>query len=918
MPEQLSQNAINVYQKLYLNRGQNNEIIETIQECHHRIAGFLGTTNNEENEFREILNLNTFRPNTPVFCNAGITSDPLLSACFITGLDDSMQGIIELWANAATIFAGGGGIGIPLSKLREKGAIIKNGGQASGPIAYLKVIETISETVKSGGKNRRAATLTSFDYKHPDIMEYITCKTDKKSFNSINTSVLLDNTFMNHIIDGCTDNSYTPVSPNSNSELHSDICYQDVWDALVEQAHATGDPGLLFYDQINKWNPLQSLGDITCSNPCGEVVGFDYFCCNLGHINLNKIIEIENDVWKINWTKFKQYVQIAVRFLNRIIDTSTYPHPKFKEMMMKTRPIGLGIMGFSDILFKLEIPYTSQNARDLLSDITKFMTKEAFRASIQMAKKEGRCIEIPVADEEHFINILREHDVFMGSPTILKSFMTHGIMNCTVTTIAPTGSTAISADASYSFEPCFALAFGKNVSDSEETWSFINPVFYEYCLKNISEPFNDILEQIDANHGSIKGLDHIFNKKEQELFCVAHDINWDDRLKMQAAAQEHITMSISSTVNLPNSATREDIASVYKRAYTLDLKGITVYRDGCKENQPVQFSKPDIIKKYSQKLDTEELHQKLIKEHEDAIAMNIEFNHIKFLGKSPKETREWLNMWSSPEKENPFYNMCKEAMKPKKWIITGITEEKAEEIIKEFKYEPGSIICLKPGEHLDIKPMTEVLGAIERPMVRAGKTVEVSTSHGKMYVTGNWIENKLAEVFISMGNQGDFENTLLDTIGRLLSKSLQHRVPLTVLTDTMRGVGGEIQWVQIKEDEEKSRQLNGVIDILANILDEHFEKITVVRTKTGINTSNRKDWNTFSEFGNVEKKTISDELVNTLRDNPPKKMSGTDLESMIQQRTGYERCPDCERFSLARTSGCRGGTCHVCGYSKCS
>jgi len=549
-----SDNAKKIYENLYLARNNKDEITENIYMCHQRVAKSLAVNKEEEKEFLTLLNEKKFRPNTPVMLNAGINPDLSLFACFILDLEDSMESIIEMWATVAKIYSGGGGAGIPITNLRGAGENISTGGQASGPVSYSRVVQSISDQVRSGGRGRRAANLLSFWYKHKDIFDLIKMKDGNNDFSAINISVLLDNAFF--------------VSPLKEDE--------ELLDEIARQAWRTGDPGLLFYNAINEKNPFPSMGDIICGNPCTEIVLPPWSACNLGSMNLNRYCgETAFDI-----SEFGKDIDVAVRFLNRVIDKSSYPNSKFKDMMKKTRPIGLGLMGFADLLYRLRIPYNSQEARDLFSQITMILTKKAYKSSVRLAQKEGRTVSCPEMDKTHFLSL--QNSFGIENPTL-------EIANSTVTCLPPTGSTAISADCSYSFEPQMALVWTKKLTDSSDTLIFVNEYFLDYCAEHGIGIDENIKERIRDNMGSIQGMDDVFPKECQEIFVTAHDIHWKDRIEMQAEGQKNITMAISSTINLPNSSTEKDIKNAYLYAWKKGLKGITVYRDGSREEQPVNF-----------------------------------------------------------------------------------------------------------------------------------------------------------------------------------------------------------------------------------------------------------------------------------------------------------------------------------------
>lgn len=1169
-----SQNALVIYKNLYLSENET-----TPEDVHDRVAKAISLNDSQYQSFKNLLNTKTFRPNTPCLINAGINHNKTYNnnycACFIFGLEDDMLSIIDMWKTAALIYSSGGGMGANIGRLREKGGHLSKGGYSSGPISFLKVIQSISETVKSGGRSRRSANLFSMKYNHPDILEYINCKTNF-NLSAMNISILIDDDFFNKLKNN---EDIDLISPNQNIKTGT-INSKILWDEICNHAWKTGDPGLLFYDHINKKNPFPSVGDVTTCNPCGEVSLPDFIACNLGSINLNNIL---SDDMSINWELFANYISTSVKFLNNVIDKTGFPHPKFETNMKMLRPIGLGIMGFADILFKKKIGYDTEEAIELFEKICQFLTVTAYRTSIKINSPK---VVIPKEDEEHFYNLLLSYGLTSNDIEDIKQF---GISNTQVSCIAPTGcltgdtliatnngllyfnelaidyniindrnkwvsqdliilqesnteysnqfymnditnniriittdgyeicgsvnthrikvidqngeyiwkylnaitkndlipikvgghelllknkpyvkletlqdihddsskdfkqpneltedlsyiigysmgdenifhngirfiinnneliinkniqeimkkyfkltpyiehlqeymilkydykdlnlflklngftktynnyfrpiiplkirqsktsvlcsflkglfdagfiiknnnilssitcistefelfakeiqnvllllgittkiyktftikpiyniqfrskedatifkekigftieyknellneidndteinhpilwkdflsmetdyhnednnicnrilktdfstlsiakklinnypklknstigkiinnnmilvpiydikeskeltmdisvpnnnmyiangfishnSISISCDCSYAFEPCFALVWEKKLVDRDEILYFTNPIFEKEIPTIINESGKtrtEILKDIKYNHGSIQNIPYI-NQSLKNIYKVAHDISPESRIKMQSAGQKYITMAISSTCNLPNSATKEDIDKIYKLAYKSNLKGITIYRDGCLNFQPVQFGK--------------------------------------------KEKNKSNN------------------------IIT-------------------------------------------RPMVRNGKTIEIQTPHGKLYLTGNIDENNnLIEIFIRIGKQGTLTSILLNSLGRVISKGLQHGISAEVFTDTLIDTQGESFWIKLSPTDIKSTNVSSIIDAIAKLINIHF-----------LNSNFDSD---------------------------------------------LEKCPACNQRTLSKTIGCRGGTCISCGYSHCS
>ncbi len=1101
-----SDNAITMYKNLYVNNDETSPI-----QVHERVAKFISSNENEYDVFLNLLNNNIFRPNTPCLINAGnkkTIHDGNLVACFVLDIKDSMPSIVDMWSTCAKVYAGGGGAGLPISNLREKGSTISTGGKASGPIKYLEVVQSISDTVKSGGKTRRAANLVSFKINHPDIKEYITCK-DHIDLSAINISVLVDDNFMRHVYEKEFEIMLPLISPNKNEKV-GEISIGELWTSIINQAWKTGDPGLLFYDAANNNFPLRNRGDIVTTNPClpswapvltpngyrrfrdvqniiyingniqqcsdliktgedvevyeielknglsiyatedhlistnkGDVqlkeldpkkhkikmdydpikyemnennwnrgflsgylfaegtiiknnnisfslgieefsiesfcttlinselkcnyiynnhyqtnnckiiniasntakeemfkifgttskdnfdlisadkdisyqIGFisammtfdgsvtfqdshssykscihqsgergykilkniqiilaslgvysnlslrnkasqkirnnkiwnyketytleiidnkefakhirilspqkdnrlkqickldrpvsdkrikkrkesqeiksirlfsieDVFdiqvpnihhfvtcgaivhncgevtlppnsCCNLGSINLNKCLD-ENNVFSLKL--FEEYIQNSILFLDNVISKTTFPTEDFEKTMYSQRPIGLGIMGFGDILYRKNIRYGSEESLKLFDSICYYLTKFSLETSIDVVSAGKRTpISLDSNEIESMTKFLKHHNV---SDNHIDKFLKHGIRNSTVTSIAPTGSISISCDCCYAFEPIFALIWSKTLVDTGETLYFTNEYFEKACSEKGIVLTKELKQKIAKNKGSCQGIDEI-PKEIQEVYVTAHDVGWKKKIEMQAIGQRHITLAISSTCNLPNSATVEDVHDAYVLAWKSKLKGITVYRDGCLDWQPVNFG--------------------------------------------------------------------------------GL--ENAVDIIPQ-------------------------LNPMKRPMIRDGKTIEFLTPNGKIYMTGNHnSEGKLFEVFIRMGEQGHITNIMLDGLGRVISKSLQYGVPLDSLIDTLSSCGGLSFFFKIDENEEKSHQAKSIVDAISKIIDHHFNPNKV--------------------------KVESDENLS------------------------LTECPSCHEITLSRAQGCRGGICvnPKCGHSSCS
>lgn len=590
-----SENAKRVYQKLYQNKDEKN-----LFEVHERVAKAVSTNDEEYYQFKWMLDNKIFRPNSPTFIGAGMKSknsfDGQLLACFIVGIEDSMDSIIQLWEVASKIYASGAGIGINITNLREKGSPISGGGFSSGPVAYLKVLEVVSQTVRSGGKNRRAANLGVFNYNHPDTLSILDTKLDGKELQAFNISMMADSWYMNSVIKGIKENTdfdVIPISPNKLSnykEKHKGI--KDIWNRVIYNCWATGDPGLAFYDTINKFNPFPSKGPIVSLNACAEIALPEWSSCVLGAINLSSCLDMEGNVYFFNFEKLKEYAKWGTIFLDNLISKTVYIHPNIEKVMKENRSIGLGSMSFADILIKLRIEYGSKQCQDLFSSICKELTKSAIDTSIDLAKERGP-IAIPEKDKEHFVNLLNYYTD--NDEQTIEKFEKYGIRNCTWTCQQPTGTTALSADCSYSFEPTFGLTWTKQLSESNEMMLYANQDFEKLLDEKYPNAKQKILDFALNNNGSIQKCD-LISEEDKKIFKVAHDITPYQKIDVQSAGQRYISLAMSSTCNIPRSATVQDVSDIMIYAYLKNLKGITIYRDQCRSWQPVNFGKKEELK----------------------------------------------------------------------------------------------------------------------------------------------------------------------------------------------------------------------------------------------------------------------------------------------------------------------------------
>jgi ribonucleoside-diphosphate reductase alpha chain len=745
---ELTENAMVVLEKRYLKKDKQGNPEENPDEMFRRVAGYIASAelfydraadvSKWEGEFYKAMSSLEFLPNSPTLMNAGRDLGQL-SACFVIPVEDSMDSIFDAVKYTALIHKSGGGTGFSFSRLRPaRDRVGSTGGVASGPLSFMRAFDTATDVIKQGGM-RRGANMAILNVDHPDIIDFIHAKEDMKALTNFNLSVAVTKDFMKAVEKG---DEYKLINPHTR-EAAGSLNAREVFDKIVDCAWRTGDPGIIFIDNINKFNPTPHLGKIESTNPCGEQPLLPYESCNLGSINLSKMVKNEGGKPQIDWVKLAKTVSTGVRFLDNVIDMNKFPLPQIEKMTKSTRKIGLGVMGFADLLIILGIPYNSDKALETAEKMMRFISDKANEASERLGKERGLFPE------------------FKGSVYDKDGGLRP--RNANRTTIAPTGTLSIIAGCSSGIEPLFALSYERHILDGAKLLE-ANPYFEKAAMDGGF--YSQELMQNLAEGTSLKDFDYIPGWVK-EVYVTAHDVDPEWHVKMQAAFQKYTDSAVSKTVNLPHDATREDVSQIYSMANKLGLKGLTIYRDRSRDSQVLNLSN------------------------------------------KKEETKS------------------------------------AEPEVKK--------------------------GPRQRPKVTKGITERVNTGCGYLYVTVNFDDHGICEVFSSLGKAGGCASAQLEGLCRLISLTLRSGIDTASIVKQIRAIRcPQVSW-------EQGKLVLSCADAIGSVLEKYIpeaekDEKPVVAQKAGIPGNGK---------GN---------------------------------RSGQGQCPDCGSL-LVFQEGCH--ICPSCGYTKC-
>ncbi|MCL7926884.1 MAG: vitamin B12-dependent ribonucleotide reductase [marine benthic group bacterium] len=739
LPEpRLSENALTVLAKRYLKKDQDLEPNETPQDMFWRVARVIADVDarygaSEERveqvarTFYEIMADGEFEPNSPTLMNAG---RPLgqLSACFVLPVPDSLEGIYETLRDMALIHQSGGGTGFGFSRLRPSGDVVKSTmGVASGPVSFMEVYDASTEAVKQGG-TRRGANMGILRVDHPDVLEFIDCKEEGHKITNFNISVAVTDDFMNAVERG---ESYALRNPRGGEPV-GELDAREVFEKVVYGAWRNGEPGVYFIDEANRYNPVPHMGSYEATNPCGEQPLLPYDVCNLGSVNVGRFVQDG----RIDWDNLRTAVHRATHFLDNVIDANQYPLPQIDELSKNIRRIGLGVMGWADMLVKLGEPYGSARSIELGRELMRFVDEEAKVESERLARERG-------VFPEWERSIWGPDDSCARDETGARIRPMRRLRNCNVTTVAPTGTISIIAGCSSGIEPLFAVAFMRN--QAGVLMPDVNPEFVKVAKEG--GWYSEELMRRIADEGHIH-FDEV-PEDVQAAFVTAHDVTPEQHIRMQAAFQQYTDSAISKTCNFPNGATVDDVRRIFELAYELDCKGVTVYRDGSRD---------------AQVLSTGKTARKVAAE---AAARGVHASPGTGL--------------VDPETVAAFEKLDNTELAAE---LAGALA-RVDELQSELE-EQGETIAALEGGFMKQPEMRK------RPAILKGVTRKIDSPLGDMYVTINEDEEgRPFEVFVALGKAGGPAMADAEAIGRLISLALRSGISLRSVHKQLRGISSD-------------------------------------------------------------------------------------------------------------------------------
>ena len=729
-PANLSENARIVLAKRYLKKDEHGNPLEEPETMFWRVASVIADADKAygaseaavgelARQFYDLMTDGKFEPNSPTLMNAG---RPLgqLSACFVLPVDDALSngasGIYDTLKSMALVHQSGGGTGFSFSRLRATGSQVRSTmGVASGPVSFMRLYDASTEVVKQGG-TRRGANMGILRVDHPDIRSFITCKDDTSQITNFNISVALTDAFMEAVRNEA---DYDLISPKTGEVVAQDNAVE-IFDMIVHGAWKTGEPGTFFIDRANAFNPVPKLGSYEATNPCGEQPLLPYDVCNLGSINLAKFVNedaagTEEPADLIDWDGLRQTVALSTHFLDNVIDANRYPLAAITELAQTIRRIGLGVMGWADMLIKLGIPYDTPEGVEMGRKVMGFLNEESRNASERLAEGRGT---FPAWEE----SIWGPDDVCARDAGGRRVRPERRLRNCNLTTVAPTGTISIFAGCSGGIEPIFAVAFMRNQAGS--LMPDVNP---EFVARAEAEGWysEDLMTRI-AEEGHIH-FDEV-PEEVQAVFKTAHDITPEWHVRMQAAFQEHTDSAISKTTNFPTEASEEDVRQIYKLAYELHCKGVTVYRDGSRSGQVLSTGKTE----KSEAGDTE---------------TNPDIVELEHLLADARESLHGLRV----------------------------------ELEQVYRDQQEQDLTAAASRHKR-----------QRPAMLRGRTVKMSSPLGDCYVTINEDDDGRAfEVFCTLGKAGGAATADAEAVGRLISLALRSGIPIPAVRDQLRGISSD-------------------------------------------------------------------------------------------------------------------------------